>query len=282
MDETMETMTAAAEAAWDDAPEAETTAGQGQQDHGGEAQAEPQQTSGAEGQTESGQTEQGGAEQGADQPPELFTLKNRDETRQVGRDELIALGQKGWDYDRVKAERDELRTYRETAAPALDLVERYAQRNGMTVAQYLDFCAQQEYQSAGMDEQTARQRVAMDRQRAELDQRQAALDAEQDQRARQEAAQAAQREAQERDFRAFLGAYPNVDPKSIPQEVWAAVAQGASLTTAYTMHENQRLQQELKAEKQNAANRAKAPGAMGGSAEDDNMRSLVSRYWDEG
>lgn len=45
--------------------------------------------------------------------PELFTLKNRDETRQVNRQELIAMAQKGWDYDRVRQERDQLRQYRQ-------------------------------------------------------------------------------------------------------------------------------------------------------------------------
>lgn len=55
----------------------------------------------------------------ADQPEEqksaeeLFTLKNRDETRQVTRQELIAMAQKGWDYDNVRQERDQLRQYRQ-------------------------------------------------------------------------------------------------------------------------------------------------------------------------
>ena len=44
---------------------------------------------------------------------EMFTLKNRDETRQVGREELIAMAQKGWDYDKVRQERDQLRQYRQ-------------------------------------------------------------------------------------------------------------------------------------------------------------------------
>lgn len=56
------------------------------------------------------EVEQG--EKQADQP-ELFTLKNRDETRQVTRQELIAMAQKGWDYDHVRQERDQLRQYRQ-------------------------------------------------------------------------------------------------------------------------------------------------------------------------
>ena len=57
---------------------------------------------------EPAQEEQGQADQ-----PELFTLKNRDEIRQVTREELIAMAQKGWDYDNVRQERDQLRQYRQ-------------------------------------------------------------------------------------------------------------------------------------------------------------------------
>ena len=83
MEENMETMEVALESAWEEeTPSAEETPAQ-------EGQAEP-----------------------ADQP-ELFTLKNRDETRQVTREELIAMAQKGWDYDNVRQERDQLRQYRQ-------------------------------------------------------------------------------------------------------------------------------------------------------------------------
>ncbi len=53
-------------------------------------------------------------EQTRSQPEEeRFTLKNRDETRTVNREELIAMAQKGWDYDNVRRERDQLRQYRQ-------------------------------------------------------------------------------------------------------------------------------------------------------------------------
>lgn len=59
---------------------------------------------------------EGTEDQGRGEPadrPETFTLKNRDETRRVTRQELIAMAQKGWDYDNVRRERDQLRQYRQ-------------------------------------------------------------------------------------------------------------------------------------------------------------------------
>lgn len=242
------------------APETEPDAQEGAQ--------EPQQE--APGQQE---------EKPADQP-ELFTLKNRDETRQVTREELVSMAQKGWDYDHVRAERDQLRQYRQEADPALELVRSYAQRSGMKVEEYLDYCRKQELMAGGMTEQDAAARVNMEKERSELDRQRAELQAfraQQDSMARRAQEQA---QARQRDIEAFYRAYPGVDPKSIPQEVWNEVRSGESLTNSYTRYENRRLQAELAAERQNRDNRAKAPGSLGGNPGDDDA-SLISRYWDE-
>ena len=228
--------------------------------------------------TEAAAQGQGGE---ADQPaaPELFTLKNRDETRQVGRDEMIALAQKGWDYDTVRAERDQLRQFRDEANPALELVKGYAQRNNMTVGEYLDWCRKQELMRGGMDEQAAGQKLQMEKERAELDARQARIQAEEQQRtsAQRQAQEAAQ--ARQRDIAQFCHIYPGVDPKTIPQEVWEAVKGGDTLTNAYTMHENKRLAAELAAERQNKANKANTPGSLGGNASAE--LDEIDRLWSE-
>lgn len=212
-------------------------------------------------------------------PPELFTLKNRDETRQVTRDELVAMAQKGWDYDTVRQERDQLRQYRQEADPALELVKGYAQRNGMSVGDYLDFCRKQELMRGGLSEQDAVTKLGMEKERAELDARQADIKAKEEQqtsnlRKAQEAAQARQK-----DIEAFYKIYPGVDPKTIPQEVWAAVKNGDTLTNAYTMHENKRLTAELAAERQNKANQAKSPGSLGGNSGPE--MDEIDRIWAE-
>ena len=54
-----------------------------------------------------------------EQPKEdSYTLKHLDETRTVGRDEVIALAQKGMDYDRIREQRD-------AAASRLDEFEKW-------------------------------------------------------------------------------------------------------------------------------------------------------------
>ena len=220
--------------------------------------------------------------QQADQPtaPELFTLKNRDETRQVTRDEMVALAQKGWDYDTVRAERDQLRQYRDEANPALELVKGYAQRNNMTVGDYLDFCRKQELVRQGMTEQDAAAKLDMEKERAALDAKQAEIQAqEQRQNSAQRQAQEAV-QARQRDIAQFCRIYPGVDPKTIPQEVWEAVKGGDTLTNAYTMHENKRLAAELAAERQNKANQANTPGSLGGNAAAE--MDEIDRLWAEG
>lgn len=273
--ETMEIMDADIDAEWDDAegtPETPVTSEPAPKE---ETPAEPEKA------PESAPEEPEKAE-----APELFTLKRMGETRQVNRDDLISMAQKGWDYDAVKQERDQLRQYRQEADPALELVKLYAKQNGMEVAQYLDWCHKQDFMRQGMTEQDAQNRVNMDKERAELDRRQAAITA-QEQAQTSAQTQAAQRQERIRaDIASFNRAYPNVDPKSISKEVWDAVQQGESLTNAYTMSENKRLQaelaakqQELDAERQNKANQAKTPGSLGGNvaAELDE----IDRLWGE-
>ena len=238
-----------------------------------------------------GQTAQAPETQGdqapADQPaappadqPELFTLRNREEVRQVTREEAIALAQKGWDYDHIRAERDRLKEEWQAAEPALALVRGYAQRNGMTVEAYLDFCRRQELMAGGMSEQAAAERMTLDKERSELERRQARL-AEREQEQDSQRRQAQEREqARQRDIQAFYQAYPGVDPKAIPQEVWDAVRGGQSLTNAYTMHENRRLQAELAAERQNKRNSAASPGSLGGEGAESRAQ-IIEQWWDE-
>lgn len=219
--------------------------------------------------------------QQADPPatPELFTLKNRDETRQVTRDELVAMAQKGWDYDTVRAERDQLRQYKQEADPAFEVIKGYAQRNNMTVPDYLDFCRKQELMRGGLDEKAADQTLQMEKRKADLDAQEARINADKLQRDSLLQQAKARQEAQQKDMNAFLRAYPDVKAESIPQEVWAQVAQGDSLVNAYTMHENKRLTAELAAERQNKANQARTPGSLGGNsgAEMDE----IDRLWSE-
>ena len=213
----------------------------------------------------------------ADQP-ELFTLKNRDETRQVTREELVSMAQKGWDYDTVRQERDQLRQYREEADPALLMVRGYAERSGMTVEQYLDLCRRQELLSQGVNEQTADAQIRLEKQQTILEaQTRAAQEARQRQEAEAQKAQEAQA-ARRKDMEDFMAAHPGVKGADIPNEVWAQVAAGKSMTTAYTEYENKQLKAELAAELQNKANAQRSPGSLTNPQGED-TRSELDKIW---
>lgn len=213
----------------------------------------------------------------ADQP-ELFTLKNRDETRQVTREELVSMAQKGWDYDTVCQERDQLRQYREEADPALLMVRGYAERSGMTVEQYLDLCRRQELLSQGVNEQTADAQIRLEKQQTILEaQTRAAQEARQRQEAEAQKAQEAQA-ARRKDMEDFMAAHPGVKGADIPNEVWAQVAAGKSMTTAYTEYENKQLKAELAAERQNKANAQRSPGSLTNPQGED-TRSELDKIW---
>ena len=213
----------------------------------------------------------------ADQP-ELFTLKNRDEVRQFTKDEVVAMAQKGWDYDTVRQERDQLRQYRQEADPALLMVKGYAQRSGLTVEQYLDVVRRQELLSQGVNEQTANAQISLEKQQAALEARtRADQEAQRQQEAAQKQAQE-QQAARKRDMAAFLESHPGVKGADIPGEVWAQVAAGKSLTAAYAEHENRQLKAELAAERQNKANAQRSPGSLTNPQGED-IRSEIDKIW---
>lgn len=213
-------------------------------------------------------------------PPELFTLKNRDETRQVTREELVSMAQKGWDYDTVRQERDQLRQYRQEADPALTLVRSYAQRNGLSVEQYIDLVRKQELIAQGINEQTAEAQISVEKQQAAMQAQAAEAEAV---RQRQQAAEdraRQQSEARKQGMLDFLRAYPAVKPADVPKEVWERVAQGESLTAAYTMHRNRQLEAELAAERQNRQNQQNTTGPLNSPREGD-TRSEIDKWWYE-
>lgn len=245
---------------------------------GGETRSTDQPADQQAGQEAGGEAPKEGEEQPG-KPEELFTLKNREEVRQVNRQELIAMAQKGWDYDAVRQERDELREYRQGTEAALQAVKAYAERSGMTVEQYLDYCREQELVAGGMSRETAQAQLAVEKRQAALDAREAREAADKKARETQEQIERERAQAREKEFDAFMAAYPDVKAADIPKEVWAAVAKGESLTTAYTMHVNEALKAKLAAQQQNEKNAARSPGSM--TSRGESGRKSIDEIWDE-
>lgn len=181
---------------------------------------------------------------------QLFELKHLDETRSVGREEVITLAQKGMDYDRVRQKYD-------AAKPAVEWYE----KNSDTVKWLEEMAAEQNMSLAEMVDETraeimarktnqsvavCRGIVANERKALELEARQKAMEA------------TSQNSRIDADVKEFLQAYPDVgrDPNGIPQEVWDDVKKGESLLNAYRAYENRQLKEQLKNERAQAERRA--------------------------
>ena len=220
--------------------------------------------------------------------PETFTLKHLGEERTVGRDEVIALAQQGMDYARI---RDKLT---ESTSKYDELYNWMKQLAGNQSVEDFMFNVEVERAKAmyGIDNNMARERVKLDRERREFEAERKRSEARQKDA---EAQQTAQNNIRT-EYDAFVKAYPEVaskylsDKSVIPNEVWAEVRNGKSLTEAYSKYsakkeisdakkavadkdaEISRLKAELEAEKQNKKNKSRSSGSMstdGGGEEYD-------------
>ena len=198
------------------------------------------------------------------EPPveDLYELKHLDEVKSVTREEVIALAQKGMDYDRIRAKLDAPNQYEE-------FVKEMAAQQSITADEFVDntraaLLAKKE----NIDLSVAKQRIQLDRREKALSQKEKA------QTEAEEKQNAAERKRNE-DFKAFLNTYKDVDVKSIPKEVWDSVAKGETLVNAYMRYENAQLKAQLEAEKKNNENRAKTTGSQKSpSAKKDDFDSL--------
>lgn len=277
-----EELSAQIESEWSENPGTSSTENQveSQKNTASNTADQPEQLDQSSEQAEHNDVPDEGQEQTTDQPEaELFTLKNRDEVRKVSRDELIAMAQKGWDYDLVRGERDELRAFRTEANPAYELVKTYAQRNGMSVPDYLDYCRKQELIQQGINEQTAQAQVMLEKQQKELSEQQEEMRKSQQRQAEIIAQAKRQEEARKKDLQDFIAAYPGVKPEEVPKEVWAQVANGKSLVTAYTIHRNKVLESEIAAMKKNTENAARTTGSLASPADGKDKVSEIDKWW---
>lgn len=220
--------------------------------------------------------------------PETFTLKHLGEERTVGRDEVIALAQQGMDYARI---RDKLA---ESTSKYDELYNWMKQLAGNQSVEDFMFNVEVERAKAmyGLDNNMARERVKLDRERREFEAERKRAD---ENKKAAETQQTAQNKIRS-EYDDFVKAYPEVaskylsDKSVIPNEVWAEVRNGKSLTEAYSKYsakkeisdakkavadkdaEISRLKAELEAEKQNKKNKSRSSGSMstdGGGEEYD-------------
>ena len=205
---------------------------------------------------------------------EMFTIKVNKEERQVTREELLALAQKGADYDRVKKQAEKGATDTQALTEQLaqtqqvyDSIALIAKDAGVDVPSLLDtFRVRQLMDKDGLSEKEAKERLGRLKAEEKLNALQKTATEKKDpEQQRQERA--------ERELKEFRKNFPDVDISSLPVEKMAEdIAAGMTMTQAYLKEQNrqqqaeiQKLNAQLKAKEQNAKNRVSSPGSASDS-----------------
>lgn len=199
---------------------------------------------------------------------ELFDLKFNKEIRKVNRQEVTELAQKGLNHDRILEQRDhlqqenaELLKFKQDNEAIIGLLDAAAQKSGTDRNTFLQSVRENAYVSQGLSRDAAHERVLREDAEQRLSRTEKA-DAEKQQ------AQQGQELARQQDIERFLKLYKDVDPNTIPKEVWDDVRGGETLVSAYGRYENRqlaesnrKLQESLNALKQNEKNKQKSIGS---------------------
>lgn len=233
---------------------------------------EDQAGEGQNGQTDEEKPEEDEEGEVADQ--QTFDLRYLGETKTVNREEVITLAQKGLNYDKVVQERNNMRAEHSKLKGYESFLEELAREDGLTIDALMDETrAEILAQREGIDKSVALQRVKLDRDKKEFQ-------AEKQKATADQQAEAVARQRQEDNFLRFIREYPDVDPKTIPAEVWKAYGDGADLVGSYTAYENKRLKEKLRetesaleTERQNAKNKERSIGSQKSSGADSHKRT---------
>ena len=198
------------------------------------------------------QTEEKGEEQqeetpAAEEPAEqTFDLKFLGETKTVSKDEVITLAQKGLNYDKILGERDVAKQEVSRLQEYEAFLKELAGPGGMSIEDLMDSTrAEVLAKKEGIDTASALRQIKLDRREKAIEAKKSQEEAEKRQ------AEEADRE-RSKQFLQFHNAYPDVDPKEIPKEVWDMFKDGVSLLTAYSTYENKKLREEVKSWKDKA------------------------------
>jgi hypothetical protein len=233
------------------------------EDDGDGNQTEPTETEETSQEQEStqGEDEQAHEDTAADEQPgteePMFDLKYNKETKQYTRQQVTELAQKGLNYDRVTEQRDRLQQenadlakFRDENSAILDTLRAAAEASGKSVPEYLTSIRTNLLVAQGISPETARERILREDAEQRLHSQQKAEEAEAN----------SKRDAEQRqkdDIARFQKKYKDVDPKTIPQEVWEAVRGGELLTDAYGDYQRRDLERQLREANEKLAIRAK-------------------------
>lgn len=201
--------------------------------------------------------------------PEKITIKHLRGDVEIPRADIRTMLSKGYDYDRVREQRDaavrqmeEKESQYQQRDELLQTLENVAKQAGTDVAGVVKRLRINLYRGNGSTEAEAMARV-------EKEDAEAKLQAMQKQANQARQAQEQRQSRAQQEFMEFHQRFPDVKIQDIPQDVIRKSASGEmSLAGAYQVHlydqlkaENQRLQQTIDARKQNEENRQKSLGS---------------------
>ena len=198
-------------------------------------------------------TEEAAADEQAQAEEPMFDLKYNKEIKQYTKQQVTELAQKGLNYDHVTEQRDRLQQenadlakFKDEYSGVFETLESMAEAAGKKLPEFLTSIRMNMLVAQGVSQETARERIL----REDAERRLQASAAEENRKSKAE-------ERQREDIRRFQEKYKDVDPKTIPQEVWQAVGKGELLVDAYGDYQRRELERQLKEANEKLAIRAK-------------------------
>ena len=217
-----------------------------------EQQEDSQEQETTEGEEEQS-TEEAAADEQAQAEEPMFDLKYNKEIKQYTKQQVTELAQKGLNYDHVTEQRDRLQQenadlakFKDEYSGVFETLESMAEAAGKKLPEFLTSIRMNMLVAQGVSQETARERIL----REDAERRLQASAAEENRKSKAE-------ERQREDIRRFQEKYKDVDPKTIPQEVWQAVGKGELLVDAYGDYQRRELERQLKEANEKLAIRAK-------------------------
>lgn len=195
---------------------------------------------------------------------ESFVLKHLGTEQTVGRDEVIALAQKGLDYSRIRDKLQTSETEKSEIAEKLSYFEKLADSQGKTLDQFIEATAA----ALRADEKKIPYEDALREVQFEFEKSKFAKEKTDWEKSRSDTETA--ENTRQADIDAFMAKYPEAaaKPDSIPKEVWAE-AEKTSLTEAYGNYmakqkdaEIASLRKQLEQEKQYRKNKESSTGSQ--------------------
>ena len=234
---------------FEDTPEAD---GDGNQTEPAETEESSQEQGSTQGEDEQEHEETAADEQAQAEEP-MFDLKYNKEIKQYTKQQVTELAQKGLNYDHVTEQRDRLQQenadlakFKDEYSGVFETLESMAEAAGKKLPHFLTSIRMNMLVAQGVSQETARERIL----REDAERRLQASAAEENRKSKAE-------ERQREDIRRFQEKYKDVDPKTIPQEVWQAVGKGELLVDAYGDYQRRELERQLKEANEKLAIRAK-------------------------